>query len=171
MQSFKGKNYIFYHSTVLNNSIHRDSKNYRCLHVDEISINADTDEISITPTYEGASQIENFNPYLDFDGNAKEINATTTYYSAGVCSRSSDARVKANLSPMVLDEIDTGDWTKIQGVDFEDGAKSFGAVIASETNEAAVELYIDSPLESENKVATIMISNTESQETFKKYTI
>ena len=170
MQSFKGKNYIFYHSTVLNNSIHRDSKNYRNLHVDEIDVNKDTDEISITPSYEGASQIENFNPYVDYDGNKKVINATTTSYSAGVCSRRSDSRVKDGLSPMVLDEIDTGDWTKIQGVDFEDGAKTFSAVIASETDEAAVELYIDSPLKSENKAATIMIGNTGSTDTFKTFT-
>ena len=170
MQSFKGKNYIFYHSTVLNNSIHRDSKSYRNLHVDEIDVNKDTDEISITPSYEGASQIENFNPYVDYDGNKKVINATTTSYSAGVCSRRSDSRVKDGLSPMVLDEIDTGDWTKIQGVDFEDGAKTFSAVIASETDEAAVELYIDSPLKSENKAATIMIGNTGSTDTFKTFT-
>lgn len=38
MQSFKGHNYIFYHSTVLNNILYRDNKQYRCLHVDEINV-------------------------------------------------------------------------------------------------------------------------------------
>ncbi|MDE6636040.1 MAG: family 43 glycosylhydrolase, partial [Lachnospiraceae bacterium] len=63
MQSFKGHNYIFYHSTVLNNMLHRINKQYRCLHVDEIDVDAETDEISIEPSYEGAKQIENFNPF------------------------------------------------------------------------------------------------------------
>ena len=49
-------------------------KCYRNLHVDEITVDAETDDISITPTYEGAEQIENFNPYVDVNGNEKEIN-------------------------------------------------------------------------------------------------
>ena len=43
--------------------MYHTAKDYRCLHVDEIEVDKDTDQISITPTYKGASQIENFNPY------------------------------------------------------------------------------------------------------------
>lgn len=167
MQSFKGKDYIFYHSTVLNNSIHRINKQYRNLHVDEINVNAETDEISIEPSYEGADQIENFNPYTDNKGNAVEINATTTSYSAGVCSRRSDSRVVDGLSPMVLDEIDTGDWTKIQGVDFGDyGTKKFEATVASETDNAAIEMYIDDPTKASNLVGTLSVKSTGDFDSF-----
>ena len=167
MQEFKNRMYIFYHSTVLNNTVHRASHAYRNLHVDEITVDRATDNINCTPSYEGASQIESFNPYVDFAGNVKEINATTTSYSAGVCSRRSDSRVKAGLSPMVLDEIDTGDWTKIQGVDFgTSGASAFLASVASETDDAAIEVYIDNPLSADNKIATIMVNNTGSQDVF-----
>lgn len=167
MQSFKGKDYIFYHSTVLNNSIHRINKQYRNLHVDEINVNAETDEISITPSYEGAKQIEYFNPYTDNKGNAVEINATTTSYSAGVCSRRSDSRVLDGLSPMVLDEIDTGDWTKIQGVDFGNyGTKKFEATVASETDNAAIEMYIDDPTKASNLVGTLSVKSTGGDDSF-----
>ncbi|MCI8307020.1 MAG: carbohydrate-binding protein [Lachnospiraceae bacterium] len=167
MQSFKGKDYIFYHSTVLNNSIHRINKQYRNLHVDEIKVDPETDEISIDPSYEGAEQIEKFNPYTDNKGNVKEINATTTSYSAGVCSRRSDARVSEGLSPMVLDEIDTGDWTKIQGVDFGDyGTKKFEATVASETDNAEIELFIDDPTDSSNYVGALKVKSTGDQDSF-----
>ncbi len=161
MQSFKGRNYIFYHSTVLNNTLYRVNKQYRCLHVDEIDVNAETDEITIEPSYEGAEQIENFNPYKDFSGNEKYINATTTSYSAGVKSTRDDDMVTdtKNGSPMVLDEIDTGDWTKIQGVDFgESGAVKVLAEVKSNTNEGAIEVFVDDPTKSGNMVASIPVS-------------
>ena len=161
MQEFKGHKYIFYHSTVLNNSLHRSSHSYRNLHVDEIDVNAETDEITIEPSYEGAEQIENFNPYKDFSGNEKYINATTTSYSAGVKSTRDDDMVTdtKNGSPMVLDEIDTGDWTKIQGVDFgKGGAVKVSAEVKSNTNEGAIEVFVDDPTKSGNMVASIPVS-------------
>lgn len=161
MQSFKGRNYIFYHSTVLNNTLYRVNKQYRCLHVDEINVDADTDEITIEPSYEGAEQIENFNPYKDFAGKEKYINATTTSYSAGVKSTRDDDMVTdtKNGSPMVLDEIDTGDWTKIQGVDFGSyGAVKVSAEVKSNTDEGAIEVFVDDPTKSENMVASIPVS-------------
>jgi len=169
MQSFKGNNYIFYHSTVLNNTIHRASNQYRNLHVDEIEVNEETDEISITPTYEGADQIESFDPYKNFDGSEKYINATTTSYSAGVMSTRDDDMVydSKNGSPMVLDRIDTGDWTKLQGVDFGGQVTSVEATYTSPTDDAAIEVFIDDPTKSENKVATLDIKATSGYETVK----
>ena len=174
MQSYKGHDYIFYHSTVLNNSLHRESHQYRNLHVDEIKIDAETDEISIDPSYEGAKQIENFNPYVDIKGNVKYINATTTSYSAGVKSSLSDEMTLAknnddalnNGSPMVLDEINTGDWTKIQGVDLGNGPVKFETVMASETDMGAIEVFIDDPTKAANRIATVNVRNTGDQDNF-----
>ena len=174
MQSYKGHDYIFYHSTVLNNSLHRESHQYRNLHVDEIIIDAETDEISIDPSYEGAKQIENFNPYVDIKGNVKYINATTTSYSAGVKSSLSDEMTLAknnddalnNGSPMVLDEINTGDWTKIQGVDLGNGPVKFETVMASETDMGAIEVFIDDPTKAANRIATVNVRNTGDQDNF-----
>ncbi len=169
MQHFKGNDYIFYHSTVLNNTIHRASNQYRNLHVDEIEVNEETDEISITPTYEGADQIECFDPYNNFDGSEKYINATTTSYSAGVMSTRDDDMVldSKNGSPMVLDEIHTGDWTKLQGVDFGEKVSSIEATYTSATDEAAIEVFIDDPTKAANKVATLDIKSTDGYSTVK----
>lgn len=176
MQSFKGHDYIFYHSTVLNNTLYRVNNQYRCLHVDEINVDADTDEITIEPSYEGAEQIESFNPYYDLvpEKKAKYINATTTSYSAGVKSTLSDEMTNVknnnetlnNGSPMVLDEINTGDWTKLQGVDLGNGPVKFEAVLASTTDNGAIEVFLDDPTKASNKIATVNVRNTGDIDSF-----
>ncbi len=154
MLSFKNHEYILYHSTALENMLYHTTNDYRCLHVDEIDVNKETDAITIEPTYKGASQIENFIPY-------QTINATTTAYSAGVKSAKSDA-----AEAMVLDKIHTGDWTQISGVDFgETGAAKVAAEIASTTEEGAVEVFIDDPTVGTNKIATLSVKNT-GEETY-----
>ena len=154
MLTFKGREYITYHSTALENMMYHTAKDYRCLHVDEIEVDKDTDQISITPTYKGASQIENFNPY-------ETINATTTSYSAGVKSSKSDA-----VHAMVLDKIHTGDWTKISGVDFgEKGAAAVAAKITSSTNNGAIEIFIDDPTVAANRIASLNMKTT-GEETY-----
>lgn len=172
MQEFKDHKYIFYHSTILSMKMHSKSNSYRNLHVDEIHVDEATDDISVTPSYEGASQIEDFDPYNDFDNNSKSINATTTSYSAGVKSTRDDDMVTAvadkselnNGSPMVLDCINTGDWTKIQGVNFgELGAKKFSATVNAPSEDGAIEVFLDDPTDPENMVARVDLKNTDSQ--------
>lgn len=163
MQNFKGHNYIFYHSTVLSNTLYRDSKQYRNLHVNEIDIDTKNDKITIEPSYEGAKQIENVNPYKNADGTVKYINATTSAKSAGVKSLRDDRTVvkSYNGSPMVLDQIDTGDWTKISGVDFgTNGLKTISAEIAATSGEGQIEVYLDAPTATKNRIATITLGDT-----------
>lgn len=163
MQEFKGHYYMFYHSTVLSNTLFRDSKQYRNLHVDEIDVDTDTDEIKITPTYEGASQIEDFEPFKNEDGTPKYINATTSAKSAGVKSTRDDSMVKYSIngSPMVIDAVDTGDWTCIKGVNFGmGGLKNFGVEYLSNSAAGRIELFIDSPTKFENKVGYIDITES-----------
>lgn len=170
MQSFKGHDYMFYQSTVLSNILFRDLVCYNNLHVDEITVDEDTDAITVEPSYEGASQIEDFEPYQNEDGSVKYINATTSASSAGVKSSRDDVMVwgTINGSPMVLDEIDTGDWTCIKGVDFgKKGLKDFGVEYLSDTNAGRIELFIDSPTESANLAAAIDISETNEKYVFR----
>lgn len=172
MQTYKGHNYIFYHSTVLGNLLFRNNKQYRNLHVDEIGVDEETDAISITPTYEGASQIEDFKPYTNADGTARYINATTSAKSAGVTATRDDLQVdtkyNVNGSPMVLDEIDTGDWIMIKGVNFgENGLKSFGVEYEAGENPGRIELFIDDPTYETNKVASLDITEATQGYKFK----
>ena len=177
MQEFKGKYYIFYHSTVLNNNLQRSSHQYRNLHVDEITVDPDTDKIEgvatddrgnkTVATYQGAEQVGNFDPYRNFDGSEKFINATTTSYSAGVKSTRDDDMVENsnNGSPMVLDCIDTGDWTKLEGVDLESGPLSFSSTLKSGTDKGAIEVFIDDPTNASNMVASLDLEKTSGYQT------
>ncbi len=170
MQSFKGHDYIFYHSPILADILFRDAQKYRNLHVDEITVDKETDNITINPSYEGASQIEDFNPYKNMDGSVKYINATTAASSAGVKSTQDDAMLlkSINGSPMVLNDIDTGDWASIKGVNFgEKGLKNFGVEYFSITNEGRIELFIDDPTYSINKVASIDVAETNGKYVYK----
>jgi hypothetical protein len=63
-------------------------------------------------------------------------------------------------SPMVLGAIDTGDWTKLQGVDFGNGIDKFEAVIASTTTEGAIELFKDDPTKASNMIGKISVKDT-----------
>ena len=157
MLSFKGKEYMTYHSTALENMLYHTAKDYRCLHVAPMTVDKETDEIKIEPNYEGVEQVEDFNPY-------ETINATTTSYSAGVKSAKSDA-----VRAMVLDKINTGDWTKISGVNFGDnGAAKVSAQIASNTDYGAVEVFVDDPTNMAKKLASLdlRITGDENYETF-----
>ena len=163
MQNFKGHNYIFYHSTALSNTLYRDSKQYRNLHVNEIDIDMDKETIDIKPSYQGAKQLENFNPYTNQDGSVRYVNATTASKSAGVKSLRDDRTVMQsyNGSPMVLDQINTGDWTKISGVDFgANGLKSISAEIAAANDEGQIEVYLDDPTVPANRIARIGLLDT-----------
>lgn len=169
MQEYKGHYYIFYHSTVLHNTLHRVNNQYRNLHVDEIKIDEATDNITALEgntiaTYEGPEQIEAFNPYFNKDKSVKYINATTAANSAGVKSTRDDQKVEEskNGSPMVLDSIETGDWTRIRGVDFTDkAATKVSAEIASNTDNGAIEVFLDDPTDAKNLVASIPVKGTD----------
>lgn len=174
MQEFKGHKYIFYHSTVLHNTLHRINNQYRNLHVDEIEVDEETDMITgkavdengkkTVSTYQGPEQIEAFNPYYNADKSIRIINATTSSNSAGVKSSRDDAMVlnSKNGSPMVLDSIETGDWTKIQGVDFgSEGAAKFSAELTSQTDQGAIEVFVDDPTNADNFVVSLPVKQTE----------
>ena len=157
MLSFKGKEYMTYHSTALENMLYHTAQDYRCLHVAPKTVDKETDTHNNEPNYEGVEQVEDFNPY-------ETINATTTSYSAGVKSAKSDA-----VRAMVLDKIHTGDWTKISGVNFgEKGVGKVSAQIASNTDYGAVEVFVDDPTVSANKVASLdmRVTGDENYETF-----
>lgn len=62
---------------------------------------------------------------------------------------------------MVLDQIDTGDWTKISGVDFgTNGLKTISAEIAATSGEGQIEVYLDAPTAAKNRIATITLGDT-----------
>lgn len=158
MFQFKGKYYMFYHTTALDQFLYKDfyapagkkSMSYRNMHVDELDVDMDGDSpsIKVIPTYEGPAQTDDFNPY-------QVINATTQSHQGGLTRKILDD------GTVVVDKIDTGDWTRIDGVDFgEKAATKLTAKVASETDEARIDVFLDDPASNDNKIATLAVKNT-----------
>lgn len=157
MFEFNGKYYIMYHTTALDQFLYKDfyaaakkkSLSYRNMHIDEIQVDVagDNPTIKIQPTYEGVEQTKKFNPY-------QVINATTQSHQGGLTRKITDD------GTVVLDKIDTGDWTRIDGVDFgANGAKKLETSILSETNQGSIEVYLDKALTG-TKIATMQMKDT-----------
>lgn len=157
MFEFKGKYYILYHTTALDQFLYKDfyaaanrqSLSYRNMHIDEIKVDVagKNPTIQIQPTYEGPKQVQNFDPY-------QVINATTQSHQGGL------TRTIRSDGTVVLDKIDTGDWTRIDQVDFgAKGAGSLKASISSTTDKGSVEVYLDEALTG-TKIATLPLKQT-----------
>ena len=68
---------------------------------------------------------------------------------------------------MVLDQIDTGDWTKISGVDFgTNGLKTISAEIAATSGEGQIEVYLDAPTAAKNRIATTSANHLKPTRSF-----
>lgn len=165
MFEFKDKYYMLYHTTALDQFLYKDdyagktgsdgkplkSLSYRNLHIDEIKVDVESDEptIDVKPSYAGPEQVGTFNPY-------QTINATTQSHQGGISTKQlEDGRV-------VLDKIDTGDWTRIDGVDFGSNSTmniKIDASVASTTTQGSIEVYLDEALTG-TKIATIPLKET-----------
>lgn len=157
MMEFQGKYYMLYHTTALDQFLYKDfyatqnrkSLSYRNMHIDEIQIDVagENPKITVQPTYAGPAQVVLFDPY-------QTINATTQSYQGGL------TRTVLEDGTAVLDGIDTGDWTRITGVDFGGkGAVKFEVKAASVTEEGSIEVYLDAALTG-TKIADVKLVNT-----------
>lgn len=122
---YKGHDYFFYHGVLLPNG----GWNKRSTAIMEFDYGEDGSIPLIEHSIKGVEQLENFDPFGKHE-------AETMSNSSGVKSVTSDKRV-------YIGSISDGDYIKLSGVDFEDGAKSFAANIYSNTK-GRMELHLDS---------------------------
>ena len=122
---YKGHDYFFYPGVLLPNG----GWNKRSTAIMEFDYEEDGSIPLIEHSILGVEQLENFNPFGKHE-------AETMSNSSGVKSVTSDKRV-------YIGSISDGDYIKLSGVDFEDGAKSFSANIYSDTK-GRLEIHLDS---------------------------
>ncbi len=93
------------------------------------------------------------------------VDANITSDMGGVTTEYSESQGK-----MVLTEIHTGDWTKVSGVDFEDGADAVDIRLCSEDEKGSVEIYTDGLPGEENAsmIASVPLINTGGNDTYEK---
>ncbi|PQJ76601.1 glycoside hydrolase family 43 protein [Polaribacter glomeratus] len=137
--SFKDKWYLGYHTR----KIATDRKveenialRQRSVSVDELFFNTDGTIKEVIPTSEGPKQVKNVNP---FQRNEAETMATQSYLLPGI----ETAACNDIFQGRMVTEIESGDWIKVAGVDFENGATSFEARIAAQ-NFGGIEIRIGS---------------------------
>ena len=130
---YKGKWYVFGFNFRLNFMITEEHHERRSVCVTEITYNPDGTIQELPWWDEGTAveQVEALNPY-------KRTEAETIARSEGVKTRRSDQ------VGMYVTQIHNGDYIKVQGVDFEEGASSFEVSTASISG-GVIEIRLDAP--------------------------
>lgn len=108
--SFQGNWYIAYHARTLEKKMGVE-KGYRCTHVDSFTIGEDGTIGKIHMSMTGRQQLGYVDPY-------QEVNAATIAVQGGLDT----VAVDEGAGSMALSGIDSGDFLKVQGVDFGDSS-------------------------------------------------
>lgn len=138
--SFQDRWYMAYHTRVLEKAMGVEH-GYRSTHVDEFAMGEDGTIGIIGQTLKGREQLKYVDPY-------QENRAACFAVMGGVeCVPSDPGSKYYGCGNMALGSIDTGDFIKIQGVDFGEERKlSFGVTAKNLSGEEGViQVRLDSP--------------------------
>ena len=123
---YKGKSYFFYHNARLPGG----GGFQRSVAVEEFEYNPDGTFPTIRMSNEGPKQIEYLDPF-------KKTKATVMCFERGVKLE------KADNGEMHIAYIENGDYIKIRGADFKQGASKFMANVSSDSSGGKIEIRID----------------------------
>lgn len=156
---FKDNWYMTYHTRVLEGNMGIE-KGYRSTHVDQFTMQEDGTIGKIKMTLKGRTQLKYVNPY--------EINrAANMAVQGGIAAVPCDYNSTiTGCGNMMVGDINTGDFVKIQGVDFgEESPKSVIVVAGNDTGtEGKVQVRLDAAdgellavvtVESYDKIGTV----------------
>ncbi len=134
--SFLDKWYIAYHNRKL--AIDRGVTNtrQRSVCVDEVFYNSDYTMKQVITTSTGPAQIGSVNPFIR---NEAETISAQSYLLPGIETNA----CFDEFADRAVTDIDNGDWVKISGVDFEAGAATFSARVASTKDGSSIEIHLD----------------------------
>jgi len=138
---FNGKFYFTYHAPTLNKKINGSTtQGYRSTHIQELTFNEDGTIQQVVGDYAGVGQVKNLAPY-------GVIEAETIAWQQGLTTKKvegASTQFGANTPNLVLDDIDTGDWTSLASVDFgENGAASVTAKVKPLVAGGTIEVRLD----------------------------
>ncbi len=124
---FEGNSYFFYH----NGALPGGGGFHRSVCVEQFSYNADGSFPTINMTSGDFPAVKNLNPYALTE-------AETISWQSGIETET------CSEGGMNIGYINNGDFIKVAAVDFESGASSFEARVASNTMGGQIELRLDS---------------------------
>jgi arabinoxylan arabinofuranohydrolase len=160
--SFKDKWYLGYHTRKIATDRNVEKKialRQRSVSVDELFFNKDGTIKEVIPTQEGPKQIKFVNP---FQQNEAETMAAQSYLLPGI---ETDVCNDIDSGRMVT-AIESGDWIKVAGVDFNKCPKTFEARISAQ-NYGTIEVRIGS--ETGKLIGTCKIAPTGSLNNWKTF--
>lgn len=137
---FQDKWYVFYHDRRISKQVYK-----RSVSVDLAEFNADGTMKKTTCTDNGPAQIKNLNPYDTIQ--AETINKQSGI-KTDVCSEGG----------IMVTSISSGDYIRVKGVDFGEGAEKFEVRAASNSSGGTIELRLGS--ETGTLVGTCEITGT-----------
>lgn len=124
---YKGHSYFFYH----NQRLPGGGGFNRSVAVEEFTYNADGTFPTIKMSDNGPEQLHTIDPYVRNEAET-------------ICSQSGIEIEECSAGGINVANIENGDYIKIKGVDFGEGAASFTASVASATDGGTIELHLDS---------------------------
>lgn len=139
---FRDQWYITYHTRVLEQAMGVE-KGYRCTHIDAFTMQEDGMIGEIKQTLKGREQLQYVDPYA--------VNRAASFaVMGGVNTVPADSVTKdCGSGNMALGDIESGDFIKVQGVDFSTGsAASVTMTVRNKQGEqaaGAVKICLDSP--------------------------
>lgn len=137
---FRENWYITYHTRVLEKAMGVE-KGYRCTHIDGFTMQEDGTIGTIRQTLKGREQLKFVNPY-------EENRAVNMAVMGGIqCVPADETSREYGCGNMALGDIDTGDFVKVQGVDFagEGASQVVVTVRNSPGEEGSIEIRLDGP--------------------------
>ena len=147
---YKGRTYLTYHDGNLPGG--GDYARSEC--VDEIIWNADGSMQVVKRTKTGPAQIEALNPY-------QRTEAETINYASGIKTEECSAGGR-NVC-----DVNNGEYIKVSGVDFGNGANTFKVSASSANNGGTLNLHLDS--QTGTIIGTVNITATGGWQSWKEY--
>jgi arabinoxylan arabinofuranohydrolase len=146
MIEYKGQWYMFYHDRRLSNMTFK-----RNVCVDLLAYNDDGTIKKVVVTRESVPQVKSLNPY-------ERVESEIIDRQSGI------EVVPCSEGGCMVTEISDGDWTRVSGVDFGNGAKQFEIRVAAGGNGGTIEIRLAS--ENGTVVGTCTIKGTGSWTTW-----
>ncbi|WP_437600090.1 glycoside hydrolase family 43 protein [Sorangium sp. So ce590] len=129
---FGGSWYHAYHNRSVANDAGEPTSYRRNLALESLTYKADGSIVPVTYTTDGLKQIGHLDPYA-------RVEAETFNAQRGIETEPCEE------GGMNLANIHDGDWVRLRGVDFGEGAESFSARVASAAAGGSIELHLDAP--------------------------
>ena len=148
LQKFKGHYYLFYHSTMLEQSMKEggamdsEASGYRSIGVDEAKVNESTQTISkMTLTRTGVNAIGTMNPYQLQEIETMATCAGISYEDfTNISKNTSISSLGNDASGNLQVKMSAGAWTQVRRVDF--GAQGASSLMLRAKGEGTVEIRL-----------------------------